>query len=144
MIPREMLILLGSGDFTDVGNGVSFVESHDFTAIHGSNIIIDETAARCVSIKRQRVCEPDSGSGSLPECIRYFVDDFAMTETTSSNNVGPVDLSSLGGCLPDANVTELSAAKQKLMLLDNAAEVRLMLLSHINAANVILMLSRQS
>nr|GEZ26648.1 hypothetical protein [Tanacetum cinerariifolium] len=29
---------------------------------------------------------------------------------------------------------ELSAAKQKLMLLDNVAEARLMLLSHINAA----------
>nr|GEY33411.1 hypothetical protein [Tanacetum cinerariifolium] len=37
---------------------------------------------------------------------------------------------------------EVSAAKQKLMLLDSAAEERLMLLSHINAANVILMLSR--
>nr|GEV31200.1 hypothetical protein [Tanacetum cinerariifolium] len=39
---------------------------------------------------------------------------------------------------------ELSAAKQKLMMLDSAVEERLMLLSHINAANVILMLSRQS
>nr|GEX20916.1 hypothetical protein [Tanacetum cinerariifolium] len=38
---------------------------------------------------------------------------------------------------------ELSAAKQKLMLLDSAVEERLMLLSHINAASVILMLSRQ-
>nr|GEU57681.1 putative ribonuclease H-like domain-containing protein [Tanacetum cinerariifolium] len=38
---------------------------------------------------------------------------------------------------------ELSAAKQKLMLLDSAAEGRLMLLSQVNAANVILMLSRQ-
>nr|GEW70431.1 putative ribonuclease H-like domain-containing protein [Tanacetum cinerariifolium] len=36
---------------------------------------------------------------------------------------------------------ELSAAKQKLMLLDSAAEGRLMLLSQVNAANVILMLS---
>nr|GEW45324.1 ribonuclease H-like domain-containing protein [Tanacetum cinerariifolium] len=32
---------------------------------------------------------------------------------------------------------ELSAAKQKLMLLDNAAEARLMLLSHINAVEVV-------
>nr|GEV28218.1 putative ribonuclease H-like domain-containing protein [Tanacetum cinerariifolium] len=38
---------------------------------------------------------------------------------------------------------ELSAAKQKLMLLDSAAEGRLMMLSQVNAANVILMLSRQ-
>nr|GEW60149.1 hypothetical protein [Tanacetum cinerariifolium] len=38
---------------------------------------------------------------------------------------------------------ERSAAKQKLMLLDNAAEARLMLLSHINAAKVKLMLLRQ-
>nr|GFB02743.1 hypothetical protein [Tanacetum cinerariifolium] len=39
---------------------------------------------------------------------------------------------------------DLSAAKQKLMLLDNAAEARLMLLSHINVAKIKLMLSRQS
>nr|GEW00541.1 hypothetical protein [Tanacetum cinerariifolium] len=39
---------------------------------------------------------------------------------------------------------ELSAAKQKLMLLDSVAEERVMLPSHINAANVILMLARQS
>nr|GEU57682.1 hypothetical protein [Tanacetum cinerariifolium] len=39
---------------------------------------------------------------------------------------------------------KLSAAKQKLMMLDSAAEGRLMLLSQVNAANVILMLSRQS
>nr|GEX37959.1 hypothetical protein [Tanacetum cinerariifolium] len=39
---------------------------------------------------------------------------------------------------------ELSTAKQKLMLLDSAIEGRLMLLSQVNVANVILMLSRQS
>nr|GEU78793.1 hypothetical protein [Tanacetum cinerariifolium] len=39
---------------------------------------------------------------------------------------------------------ELSAAKQKMMLLDSAAEGSLMLLSQVNATNVILMLSRQS
>nr|GEX13798.1 retrovirus-related Pol polyprotein from transposon TNT 1-94 [Tanacetum cinerariifolium] len=39
---------------------------------------------------------------------------------------------------------ELSAAKQKLMLLDSAAEGSLMLLSQVNATNIILMLSRQS
>nr|GFA04471.1 ribonuclease H-like domain-containing protein [Tanacetum cinerariifolium] len=38
----------------------------------------------------------------------------------------------------------LSAVKKKLMLLDCTAEERIMLLSHINAANVILMLSRQN
>nr|GEW04595.1 hypothetical protein [Tanacetum cinerariifolium] len=38
----------------------------------------------------------------------------------------------------------MRAAKQKLMLLDSAAEGRLMLLSQVNVANVILMLSRQS
>nr|GEX76199.1 hypothetical protein [Tanacetum cinerariifolium] len=38
----------------------------------------------------------------------------------------------------------MRAAKQKLMLLDSAAEGRLMLLSQVSAANVILMLSRQS
>nr|GEX13300.1 uncharacterized mitochondrial protein AtMg00810-like [Tanacetum cinerariifolium] len=38
----------------------------------------------------------------------------------------------------------LSIVKQKLMLLDSAAKGRLMLLSQVNAANVILMLSRQS
>nr|GEW51539.1 reverse transcriptase domain-containing protein [Tanacetum cinerariifolium] len=37
-----------------------------------------------------------------------------------------------------------SAAKQKLMLLDSAAKRRLMLLSQVNAANVILMMSRPS
>nr|GEV28386.1 hypothetical protein [Tanacetum cinerariifolium] len=38
----------------------------------------------------------------------------------------------------------LSAAKQKLMLLDSAAEGRLMMLNQVNAANIILLLSRQS
>ncbi|GJX99838.1 hypothetical protein Tco_0356857 [Tanacetum coccineum] len=118
----------GSGDFTDVVNGVSFVKSHDFTVIHGSNIIIDETAARCVSIKRQRVCEPDSGSVSLPERIRYFVSDIikpacsfydcSTIETTSTNNVGPVDLSSLGGCLPDGNVTGDCSSKTTTFMED--------------------------
>ncbi|GKE24400.1 retrovirus-related pol polyprotein from transposon TNT 1-94, partial [Tanacetum coccineum] len=118
----------GSGDFTDVVNGVSFVKSHDFTVIHGSNIIIDETAARCVSIKRQRVCEPDSGSVSLPERIRYFVSDIikpacsfydcSTIETTSTNNVGPVDLSSLGGCLPDGNVTGDCSSKTTTFIED--------------------------
>nr|GEU56459.1 hypothetical protein [Tanacetum cinerariifolium] len=40
----------GSGDFADVGNVVSFVESHDFTTIHGSNIVIDETAVQCADV----------------------------------------------------------------------------------------------
>nr|GEU41045.1 putative ribonuclease H-like domain-containing protein [Tanacetum cinerariifolium] len=38
----------------------------------------------------------------------------------------------------------MRTAKQKLMLLDSAAEGRLMLLSQVNAANIILMVSRQS
>nr|GFB34416.1 hypothetical protein [Tanacetum cinerariifolium] len=37
--------------------------------------------------------------------------DCSTTETTSTNNVGPVDLSSLGGCLPDANVTGMTEKK---------------------------------
>nr|GEV62130.1 hypothetical protein [Tanacetum cinerariifolium] len=43
----------------------------------------------------------------------------------------------------DFDQAKLSAAKQKLMLLDSAAEGRLMLLSQFNAANNILMLSSQ-
>nr|GEU29649.1 reverse transcriptase domain-containing protein [Tanacetum cinerariifolium] len=39
--------------------------------------------------------------------------------------------------IPEQTATELSAAKQKLMLLDSAAEGRLMLLSQPNVANVV-------
>nr|GEZ96120.1 hypothetical protein [Tanacetum cinerariifolium] len=31
--------------------------------------------------------------------------DCSTTETNSTNNVGPVDVSSSGGCVPDANIT---------------------------------------
>nr|GEY92743.1 helitron helicase-like domain-containing protein [Tanacetum cinerariifolium] len=38
-------------------------------------------------------------------------DDCSTTETTSTNNVGPVDVSSSGGCVPDANITGFSPNK---------------------------------
>nr|GEY71140.1 hypothetical protein [Tanacetum cinerariifolium] len=84
-------------------------------------------SARGISVKRKRVCEPDSESTSEPELqvplgivslakgVGSFVGDIVIpacslydcstTETTSTNNVEPVDVSSSGGCLPDANIT---------------------------------------
>ncbi|GJU81116.1 protein CTR9 [Tanacetum coccineum] len=38
-------------------------------------------------------------------------DDCSTTETTSTNNVGPVDVSSSGGCVLDANVTGECSSK---------------------------------
>nr|GEU56411.1 hypothetical protein [Tanacetum cinerariifolium] len=50
-----------------------------------------------------------------PACSFY---DCSTTEATSTNNVGPVDLSSLGGCLPDANVTGDCSSKTTTLIED--------------------------
>ncbi|GKG02549.1 hypothetical protein Tco_0310185, partial [Tanacetum coccineum] len=43
----------GCRNSVTLGNVVNFADSHGFTAIHGSNIIIDETAERDIFVKRQ-------------------------------------------------------------------------------------------
>nr|GEU46590.1 hypothetical protein [Tanacetum cinerariifolium] len=40
-----------------------------------------------------------------------FVDDCSTTETNSTNNVGPVDVSSSSGYVPDANITDEYSSK---------------------------------
>ncbi|GJR81087.1 hypothetical protein Tco_0151872 [Tanacetum coccineum] len=45
----------GFGDFADVGNAVNFAKKHDFTAIHGSKIVLDVTAEREVLLALLKV-----------------------------------------------------------------------------------------
>ncbi|GKB44941.1 hypothetical protein Tco_0889883, partial [Tanacetum coccineum] len=56
----------------------------------------------------------EQGVPSRRQCIH----DCSTIETTSTNNVGPVDLSSLGGCLPDANVTGDCSSKTTTFMED--------------------------
>ncbi|GJW15402.1 hypothetical protein Tco_0019535 [Tanacetum coccineum] len=44
--------------------------------------------------------------------------DCSTTETTSTNNVGAVDVSSLVGCVPDANVTGECSSKTTTFMED--------------------------
>nr|GFA31182.1 hypothetical protein [Tanacetum cinerariifolium] len=77
---------------------------------------------RCVTVKRQRVCESDFGSVSLPEGIGNSVGDIIKQACSDrnhyTNNVRPVDLSSLGGCLPDSNVTGDCSSKTTAVMED--------------------------
>ncbi|GKE00129.1 hypothetical protein Tco_1388112, partial [Tanacetum coccineum] len=73
----------GFGDFADVGNAVNFAKKHDFTAIHGSKIVLDVTAEREVPL----------GIVSLAKGVGSFVGDIVKPAY------------SLCGCVPDANIT---------------------------------------
>nr|GEU88314.1 hypothetical protein [Tanacetum cinerariifolium] len=104
-------------DFAAVGDAANFAESHDFATTHGSTIVIDETTERGNSLERKRIHELDSEPISEPELQLPLssvslsedigpstgnVDDRSTTEATSMNNVSPVDVYSLSGCVPDA------------------------------------------
>nr|GEV45485.1 hypothetical protein [Tanacetum cinerariifolium] len=104
-------------DFVVMGDAYNFVKSHEFATTHGSNIVIDETTERGNSLERQRIHELDSEPISAPELQLPLssvslsedigpstsdVDDRSTTEAISMNNVNPVNVYSLSGCVPDA------------------------------------------
>nr|GEX58199.1 reverse transcriptase domain, reverse transcriptase zinc-binding domain protein [Tanacetum cinerariifolium] len=143
------------GDFAAIGDAGNFAESHDFATTHGSNIVIDETTERGNSLERQRIHELDSEPISEPElqlplssvslsedigsstgdvgksaCSLY---DRFTTEATSMNNVSPVDVYSLNGCVPDADVFSIlqapTVAKSSLQM-DNINVLVVSFLGH--------------
>ncbi|GJU97276.1 hypothetical protein Tco_1326547, partial [Tanacetum coccineum] len=92
--------------------------SHDFTATHGSNIVIDGTAERGISVKRRELnyesmSEPELqvpfSSVSLPEDIGSFSGDVGKSACS-------LYVSSLGGCVPDV---EAPIVAKSLLQMDN-------------------------
>ncbi|GJX63664.1 hypothetical protein Tco_0296564, partial [Tanacetum coccineum] len=77
------------GDFTNVGDAGNFAESHDFAATNGLNIVIDETAERGISVKRQRIRELDSEPISEPK-LHLPLSSVSLLEDIgpSTGNVG--------------------------------------------------------
>ncbi|GKC69531.1 hypothetical protein Tco_1115414 [Tanacetum coccineum] len=94
------------------------LQSHDFTATHGSNIVIDGTAERGISVKRRELnyesmSEPELqvpfSSVSLPEDIGSSAGDVGKSACS-------LYVSSLGGCVPDV---EAPIVAESLLQMDN-------------------------
>nr|GEV07232.1 putative ribonuclease H-like domain-containing protein [Tanacetum cinerariifolium] len=109
---------------------MTFFKSRKFTVIWSFGLL-----RLCKSTKIPFISEEglaiDWNSKNLTELLKRESDEFVLNLEGDKNDSRVISLK------------ELSTAKQKLMLLDSAAEGSLMPLSQVNAANVILMLSRQ-
>ncbi|GJY14194.1 hypothetical protein Tco_0383503, partial [Tanacetum coccineum] len=113
---EDMDVSKGDGKF--IHTTKKDVTSHDFTATHGSNIVIDGTAERGISVKRRELnyesmSEPELqvpfSSVSLPEDIGSFSGDVGKSACS-------LYVSSLGGCVPDV---EAPIVAESLLQMDN-------------------------